>query len=225
MTYLSFLTFLLDLRVGERLGFGMALALVVVAQQIVTTGLMPVSNQRLWLDKFVAWSFYWVLLAVVQSVIIGFLFYIRKDREEEHRLGPNDEEIELVEKSGSADERRRGRDNSANDDDSGDGNDGDGDASVVPEHSRSFAVHSLEDITMKSFRKLTVKTDSFVQTVSLRKLDMVSLFFAMTTYTAFIVIMYSTISTGAWLRDEPKWFSEEDFSYDTSYYANHDPNN
>ena len=76
----SFFTFLLDLRIGERLGFGMALALVVVAQQIVTSGLTPISDQRLWLDKFVGWSFYWVLFGVIQSVCIGFLYYIREDR-------------------------------------------------------------------------------------------------------------------------------------------------
>jgi hypothetical protein len=53
LTFVSFGTFLLDLRVGERLGYGMALALVVVAQQIVTGDLTPVSNKRLWVDKFV----------------------------------------------------------------------------------------------------------------------------------------------------------------------------
>merc|ERR1719343_685821 len=77
LTYLSFMTFLLDVRVGERLGFGMALALVVVTNQIVTTGMTPISNQRLWLDKFVAHSFYFVLWGVIQSVMVGFLYFIR----------------------------------------------------------------------------------------------------------------------------------------------------
>lgn len=80
LTYLSFCTYFLDVRVGERLGFGMALALVIVAQQIITVELSPVSNQALWLDKFVGWSFYWVLFGLVQSVMIGFLYYIREDR-------------------------------------------------------------------------------------------------------------------------------------------------
>lgn len=81
LTYLSFLVFLLDMRVGERLGFGMALALVVVAQQIVTAGMIPISNQKLWLTNFVAYSFYFVLIGVVESVLIGFLYFVREDKE------------------------------------------------------------------------------------------------------------------------------------------------
>ena len=188
------MTFLLDLRVGERLGFGMALALVVVAQQIVTSELMPVSNQRLWLGSFVAWSFYWVLFGVIQSVVIGFLFYIREDRrggDDEDRVGLGgsnhdpEEETGLVPPPTTADERK--------------------------------------DSTAKSFAKLSSRTDSFVQTVSLRKLDLLSLLFAVVTYTTFIVVMYRTNRTGAWLKKEPKWFNEEDITYDTSFYDIHDP--
>ena len=65
---------------SERLGFGMALCLVVVAQQIVTAQLIVVSNERLWLDKLVGWSFYWVLFTMIESAVIGFLYYIREDR-------------------------------------------------------------------------------------------------------------------------------------------------
>jgi hypothetical protein len=43
--------------------------------------LIPVSNQRLWIDKFVGWSFYWVIFGLVQSVMIGFIYYLREDRE------------------------------------------------------------------------------------------------------------------------------------------------
>ncbi|CAB9525888.1 Neuronal acetylcholine receptor subunit alpha-7 [Seminavis robusta] len=80
LTYVSMGTFLLDLRVGERLSYGMALALVVVAQQIATGGLVPVSNERLWIDKFIGWSFYWVIVGLVESVIIGYLYFMREDK-------------------------------------------------------------------------------------------------------------------------------------------------
>eukprot|EP00536_Pseudo-nitzschia_multiseries_P011641 jgi/Psemu1/289819/fgenesh1_pg.407_\ len=75
LTYLSFFTFLLDVRIGERLGFGMALCLVVVAQQIVTASLIVISNERLWIDKLVGWSFYWVLFTMVESAVIGCLLF------------------------------------------------------------------------------------------------------------------------------------------------------
>ena len=58
----------------------MALTLVVVAQQILTFELIPVSNMRLWIDKFVGWSFYWVLIGLLESVAIGFMWYLREDR-------------------------------------------------------------------------------------------------------------------------------------------------
>lgn len=71
--------FLLDLRVGERLSYGMALSLVVVAQQIATGGMIPMSNERLWVDKFVGWSFYWVIVGLVESVFVGYLYFLRQD--------------------------------------------------------------------------------------------------------------------------------------------------
>lgn len=79
MTYVSLGTFLLDLRVGERLSYGMALALVVVAQSIATAGMIPVSNERLWIDKFIGWSFYWVIVGLVESVGVGYLYFLRED--------------------------------------------------------------------------------------------------------------------------------------------------
>ncbi|CAB9509675.1 receptor subunit alpha-type acr-16 [Seminavis robusta] len=80
LTYVSMGTFLLDLRVGERLSYGMALTLVVVAQQIATGGTIPISNERLWIDKFIGWSFYWVIVGLVESVIIGYIYFLREDK-------------------------------------------------------------------------------------------------------------------------------------------------
>jgi Neurotransmitter-gated ion-channel ligand binding domain len=79
LTYISFGIFLLDMRVGERLSFGMSLTLVIVAQQIVTSGFLPISDAKLWIDRFIGWSFYWVILGLVESVLIGYLFFIRED--------------------------------------------------------------------------------------------------------------------------------------------------
>merc|ERR1711971_1016675 len=81
LTYLSFFTYLLDMRVGERLSFSMALALVIIASQIVTFDLVPVSSRWLWIDKIIAWSFYWVVFVVIQSVVVGYLYYLREDHE------------------------------------------------------------------------------------------------------------------------------------------------
>lgn len=205
LTYLSFFTFLLDLRVGERLGFAMALALVVVAQQIVTVGLSPVSNQRMFMDKFVAWSFYWVLFGVVQSVIIGFLQYAREDRQakkENQRLSMMSVkesksmmmQLEEIKKAEEAAEERMG-----------------------------LAEHPEEGL-QEDVPKTPPAKDSWIYTFSLRKFDMVSLVFALVTYTAFVVTMFLTVSAGTWLTNEPRWFDESDAIYPTEFYSAKDPN-
>lgn len=101
MTYLSFLTFLLDVRIGERMGFGVALTLIIVANQLMTVGLSPISNERLWLDKFVGWSFYFVLISVVESILISFLYFLREDRKKEELY--NEGNITAKRKNGLAD--------------------------------------------------------------------------------------------------------------------------
>jgi hypothetical protein len=215
----SFFTFLLDLRVGERLGFGMALALVVVAQQIVTSGLTPISNQRLWLDKFVAWSFYWVLFGVIQSVCIGFLYYIREDRmarKENKRLTlmslPARESMmgrarAAAEEEAAAEEAGRyPKENSA------------------ASRGREEAEMMLTDSTLVEERREGCCGD-FLYTFSLRKLDIISLTIAVVTYTIFISLMlYLVRSTDSWLSDEPKWFDESDQVYYQTNYDNNDPN-
>jgi len=88
LTYLSFLAFLLDLRIGERLSFGMALAVVVVAQQIITSERLPVSRSRLWIDILVSFSFYWLIVVMVESVVVGHLYFLQEDykQKEEERM-------------------------------------------------------------------------------------------------------------------------------------------
>lgn len=85
LTFVSFGVFLLDLAMGERLSYGLALALVVVAQQIVTNDLLPTTSEKLWIDKFIAWSFYWVIFGVVESVVMAYFFTLEEHAEEERK--------------------------------------------------------------------------------------------------------------------------------------------
>jgi len=85
LTYLSFLAFFLDLRIGERLSFAMALAVVIVAQQIITSDRLPVSRAPLWIDTLVVYSFYWLVLVMVESVVIGFLYFLQEDYNTTHK--------------------------------------------------------------------------------------------------------------------------------------------
>ena len=73
------------MRVGERMGFAVALALVIVAAQIVTFDLIPTSSRPLWIDKFIAGSFYWVLFVLIQSVVVSFVYFLVEDHDEKER--------------------------------------------------------------------------------------------------------------------------------------------
>jgi hypothetical protein len=78
-TFLSFGMFLLDLRVGERLSFGMALLLVLAANSIVTAQYLPVTNERLFAKTLINASFYWVMVGLMESVLVGYLFFVGHD--------------------------------------------------------------------------------------------------------------------------------------------------
>lgn len=206
----------------------MALALVVVAQQIVTTGMTPVSNQRLWLDKFVSWSFYWVLFGVIQSVLIGFIYFLREDhvaKREEKRLSTmsSDERKIMMKKEElrvaavaaqqmlpSAPSQNFTVEESV----------------ILTENTNNSEFHEGNNDTtptavFEEERSSCSKT--FLYTFSLRKMDFVSLFVALVTYTIYIVIMLSTGTSDNWLTNEPKWFNENDKAYPSYPYPN-DPN-
>jgi hypothetical protein len=203
----SFFTFLLDLRIGERLGFGMALALVVVAQQIVTSGLTPISDQRLWLDKFVSWSFYWVLFGVIQSVCIGFLYYIREDR----MARKENKDLSLM--------SQRARESMMN-----------RAAAITREEAEEeeeemmLTNSTLVEDMDAGIERRTGSCDNCLYTFSFRKMDIISLSIAVITYTIFIVLMVYSGTSDLWLTNEPKWFDESDTSFIGTSYDNNDPN-
>mmetsp|Transcript_944 Transcript_944/g.1503 ORF Transcript_944/g.1503 Transcript_944/m.1503 type:complete len:500 (+) Transcript_944:47-1546(+) len=76
-TILTFGTFLLDQRVGERLGFGVSVLLVIVAQAILTSDILPVTRERLWIDVLTQGSQYFSILAVAESLLVAYLHYIK----------------------------------------------------------------------------------------------------------------------------------------------------
>ena len=204
----------------------MALALVIVAQQIVTSDLLPVSNQKLWLGEFMTLSFYWVFMSVIQSVLVVFLYYIRVD----HQAKKESINIELMHSNvrGSimlravaakiklrgvvaaaiAEEERMlpyQHDKEQN----------------IPPETLSLAVEAPEEqnsLTQQHDEAQSIPPVSlsspqkvcWFYTFGLRKFDLFCFVFAVVTYTAFIVFMFMTSSTNMWLRNEPKWFGEDD---------------
>jgi len=75
-TILAFGVFFLDLRVGERLTYGLTVMLVIIAQDISTSSLLPITDKRLWINTFVNGSFYWVLIANLESIFVAWLYFL-----------------------------------------------------------------------------------------------------------------------------------------------------
>ena len=84
-TYISFGLFFLDVRLGERLGFGLSILLVSVAQDIITNEYIPISQERLWLVLFIQCSTYWIFLAIFETIFCAWVYYKagRSDDEQE----------------------------------------------------------------------------------------------------------------------------------------------
>lgn len=74
-TYISFGLFLLDLRMGERLGYGISTVVVIVAQEIITNEHIPISDENLWLNLFIQISTYFTYGALLESVIVSWIYF------------------------------------------------------------------------------------------------------------------------------------------------------
>ncbi len=85
-TILSFGVFFLDLRVGERLTYGLTVLLVIIAQDISTSSLLPITDKRLWINTFVVGSFYWVLITNLESVFVAYLYFLGDDDHDHSKM-------------------------------------------------------------------------------------------------------------------------------------------
>jgi hypothetical protein len=179
LTFVSFGTFLLDFRVGERLSYGMALTLVIVAQQIVTGDLVPVSNERLWIDKFVGWSFYWVIFGLIESVCVGYIFFIRQDND----VATKDERTPNDELSGC--------DDNAPDHDEAAATAVEAASESQPRRTSSFK-QKLRFLPREKGQSVSCAPKWF-HTVDLRKFDHFCFFFSLITYAIFVVCMFATV--------------------------------
>ncbi|CAB9516021.1 Neuronal acetylcholine receptor subunit alpha [Seminavis robusta] len=255
LTYVSMGTYLLDLRVGERLSYGMALALVVVAQQIATGGMIPISNERLWIDKFIGWSFYWIILGLVESVAVGYLYFFRKDKAEKGESSPEQQQqqnpvyndmkvVPETEEQGQSNggpkseffstrsrqpqQSTRGEDRSiVLNERNSTVVDCDNLASYLEEGMISGAGggHAQDPLTSDHNNGTTQfatfkqqlqdhPSESWMYTVSLRRIDRFFFFFTLVTYTIFIIVMFA--SRPYWGRNlKNVWLHQGDASWDS----------
>eukprot|EP00567_Pseudictyota_dubia_P010235 CAMPEP_0197434680 /NCGR_PEP_ID=MMETSP1175-20131217/2379_1 /TAXON_ID=1003142 /ORGANISM="Triceratium dubium, Strain CCMP147" /LENGTH=610 /DNA_ID=CAMNT_0042963493 /DNA_START=59 /DNA_END=1891 /DNA_ORIENTATION=+ len=108
-TFVSFGMFLLDVRVGERLGFGVSLLLVIVANAILTADMLPICSERLWVKGLTTSSYYFVIAALLESIAVAYLYFLEtedleakkkkaEERDDGGSLSTEEEEEERKEK-------------------------------------------------------------------------------------------------------------------------------
>lgn len=219
-----------------------------VAQQIVTAELIVISNERLWIDKLVGWSFYWVLFTMIESAVIGFFYYIREDRvakRENTRLSMTSvtARIAMMKETSSS------NDGDNNDREGGherlplkdDGNENATMNGEIAEEERErermgkVAIHkpprtieSGGNNGEEQEEKYSSRTCKWLKTVSLRKVDYGCLVFSILTYTAFLAAMFITVEhTKFWIAQDPFWY-DSNFNQTprfNQYHVNQDPAN
>jgi hypothetical protein len=79
ITFVSFLTFFLDPTTGERLGFGMAVILAVIMNDVVATSMMPVCEATVLMDYVSLICLVFAVFSLIETGLVLNL-YFRADR-------------------------------------------------------------------------------------------------------------------------------------------------
>jgi len=74
-TYLAFTVFWFDVRSGERLSFGITILLAMVAVDIISSELLPICPEYLFIDVMVAVSILFAFLALVETCLVVYWYY------------------------------------------------------------------------------------------------------------------------------------------------------
>ena len=79
LTVLSFIAFFMDPDPGERLGFGITMILAMLASDITASGMMPVCNEKTFMDYLSQVCMLFGCLSLVETGVVLFLFYQKAD--------------------------------------------------------------------------------------------------------------------------------------------------
>ena len=188
-------------------------------------------------------SFYWVVVVVVQSVLIGFIYFIRDDRASKYRLKIRssitdandavlrDDTIEVTNGAGF------GHYPSTPSDQEVDDTEGLLEGNIIgkgPKHDEENRIALKDTLHQKDANEINPSISynegrkgcwaNCLHSFSFRKMDIISLCFAITTYTIFVTGMFSSVfSDAAWLTNEPKWMNETS-EFPQTLYNTSDPN-
>ena len=86
-TYLSFSPFWIDVRTGERLGYGVTILLAMVAVDIIASEMLPVCEEYLFIEAFVGGSVIFAFLALFETCLVVYWYYKDENEAEDNALG------------------------------------------------------------------------------------------------------------------------------------------
>jgi len=187
--YLSFGQFFYDPTSGERVSFSLNALLIVVAQNIVTSSLLPLCQERIWLNVLTVVCQFFVLAGVFESLFIYSLVKkkINNDTTVVHRDVASDErsrssvESQLVEKNN---------------------------------HNEMFVAHSDATSVNRIGNSIRLHSQSLRKRllVIMLLVDSVAIYLFTVSFSLYIIIMYATMNN--WDDDVADVWSL-DFTYET----------
>ena len=154
----------------------------------MTAGVLPVCEERLWVTTLTDCSMYWVIAALLESLLVAYLFFAETQedlsREEEARKR-EERRLGGVVESNDADERSP---------------DEETDSPETQENSHDDAVPSrglVRGVSVAALKQLLVQSPTIVteswKTHAIRKMDRVCLVVFPISYIIFISVMISRI--------------------------------
>jgi len=75
LTYLSMAVFFLDVQIGERLGFGVTIVLVLGVSEVVVAPYVPVCNAWIWSSKYGFTCMICSVLSLLESCLVLYVYY------------------------------------------------------------------------------------------------------------------------------------------------------
>jgi len=180
-TYASFGMFLLSMNSGERLGYGITVVLVIVAQGIVINDYIPLCREKLWLDRFIEVSTYFTYVCLLETIIMSWLFNLHQRYQQYQKKEMDSEEDDNVHNHDTSSTPLQAE---------GDFKE---DSSAFQENPSNKTgilrgVYKPRDSLLRNMKKVE-DTEKYV-----RKVDTLCLIFIPIAYTIFIIVMYSTKS-------------------------------
>ena len=79
LTYLSFAPLCLSPNTGERLGFGITVILAMLAYDITASSLMPICNEKLFMQYIQMASLLFCFLALFETCVVLYVFHLKVD--------------------------------------------------------------------------------------------------------------------------------------------------